>query len=524
MAVGLKRALLLALWASGVIADSGSVDRDGSALGASVPTITSVTSAMENIPSIYAAEPPAVAIDNGDGNSKEDEDDGETSTAVDVNQLHLRSHKGSSSHGKGGHNHHSKKTKTKTKTKKKTTKTTKTTTKETTSTTTTMTKVHKTTTTATTKQKPTTSTNAKETSTSEQPATPKPADSSSKTSSNEEDHRTSTRTSTKRNSAGVTSTHTTKSHGHSDSASTSKATKNTATPITKQSSHSQTSTSSSASASTTEVLCGSDCSSCLSNDIDASFGSTKRSGHRSLIRRLSSYLEWMQTEMRKGKLLAKDSSNMKSTSETIGFGDDPFNFSQINIRGCTVIVVVSKYAVYQAHLWQKPGFVVVKEGRAVLDEETFKTKILDYLASDTNLKDERLTGSSKYPSPDTKVYIGTPLARTGKQAPRYPEQVKRIAAQVNSVLGLSAEPTEYDYETIKSKDDSDEAMSSDITYGEGKFLFQYRGSCASPTWQVWYGGKASAPLWEASQSSAQKRSDSCSLLSSATPATVTAKL
>ncbi|GAT19083.1 similar to An01g14440 [Aspergillus luchuensis] len=440
MAVGLKRALLLALWASGVIADSGSVDQDGSALGASVPTITSVTSAVENIPAIYVAEPPAVAIDNGDGNSKEDEDDGETSTAVDVNQLHLRSHKGSSSHGKGGHNHHSKKTKTKTKTKKKTTKTTKTTTKETTSTTT-MTKAHKTTTTTTTKQKPTTSTNAKETSTSEQPATPKPANSSSKTSSNEEDHRTSTRTSTKGNSAGVTSTHTTKSHGHSDSASTNKATKNTATPTTKQSSHSQTSTSSSASASTTEVL-----------------------------------------------------------------------------------FVVSKYAVYQAHLWQKPGFVVVKEGRAVLDEETFKTKILDYLASDTNLKDERLTGSSKYPSPDTKVYIGTPLARTGKQAPRYPEQVKRIAAQVNSVLGLSAEPTEYDYETIKSKDDSDEAMSSDITYGEGKFLFQYRGSCASPTWQVWYGGKASGPLWEASQSSAQKRSDSCSLLSSATPATVTTKI
>ncbi|TPR07637.1 hypothetical protein CAN33_0028570 [Aspergillus niger] len=90
----------------------------------------------------------------------------------------------------------------------------------------------------------------------------------------------------------------------------------------------------------------------------------------------------------------------------------------------------------------------------------------------------------EYPSPDTKVHIGTPLARTGKQAPRYREQVKRIAAQVNSVLGLSAEPTEYDYETIKPKDDSDEAMSSDLTYGEGRFLFQYGGSCASPTWQV----------------------------------------
>ncbi|GKZ74254.1 hypothetical protein AnigIFM60653_011224 [Aspergillus niger] len=116
--------------------------------------------------------------------------------------------------------------------------------------------------------------------------------------------------------------------------------------------------------------------------------------------------------------------------------------------------------------------------------ETFKTGILDYSASDANLEDERLTGSSKYPSPDTKVHIGTPLARTGKQAPRYREQVKRIAAQVNSVLGLSAEPTEFDYETIKPKDCSDEAMSSDLTYGEGKFLFQYGGSCASPTWQV----------------------------------------
>ncbi|GJP93996.1 hypothetical protein CBS115989_1489 [Aspergillus niger] len=116
--------------------------------------------------------------------------------------------------------------------------------------------------------------------------------------------------------------------------------------------------------------------------------------------------------------------------------------------------------------------------------ETFKTRILDYLASDADLEDERLNGSSKYPSPDTKGHIGNPLARTGKQAPRYPEQVKRIAAQVSSVLGLSAEPTEYGYETIKPKDDSDEARSSDLTYGEGKFLFQYGGSCASPTWQV----------------------------------------
>ncbi|GCB18998.1 hypothetical protein AAWM_01883 [Aspergillus awamori] len=91
--------------------------------------------------------------------------------------------------------------------------------------------------------------------------------------------------------------------------------------------------------------------------------------------------------------------------------------------------------------------------------------ILDYSASDANLEDERLTGSSKYPSPDTKVHTGTPLARTGKQAPRYREQAKRTTAQVNSILGLSAEPTEYDYETIKPKDDSDEAMSSDLTYG-----------------------------------------------------------
>ncbi|PYH73167.1 uncharacterized protein BO88DRAFT_412046 [Aspergillus vadensis CBS 113365] len=262
MVVGLKQALLLALWASGVIAGSGSVEQNGSALGASAPTIKSVTFAVENIPSFYAAEPPAVAVGNGDDN-------------MDVNKLHLRSHKGSSSHGKGGHNHHSKKTKTKTKTKKKTTKTTKATTKETISTTTT-TKAHKTTTT-TTKQKPTTSTKANE-------------------------------------------------------------------------------------------------------------------------------------------------------------------------------------------------------------------------ASRT---------------------------RTGKQAPRYPEQV---AAQVNSVLGLSAEPAEYDYDSIKSKENSDEAMSSDITYGEGRFLFQYHGSCASPTWQVWYGGKASGPSWEALQGSAQKRSDSCSVLSSATPATATAKL
>ncbi|PYI04802.1 hypothetical protein BO78DRAFT_319512, partial [Aspergillus sclerotiicarbonarius CBS 121057] len=258
---------------------------------------------------------------------------------------------------------------------------------------------------------------------------------------------------------------------------------------------------SSSAAVSNDELCSPQCTECLSNDLtDTSSTSFRRSGlfSRGLTKRLSSYLTWLLDQMRSGQLLAKDTSGM-TTSETVVFGSGSTTFSQTNIQGCTVLMVVSKYAVYQAHLWESPGFVTDQNGTVAFDEQEFQTTVLDFLTNDPNLKMAQLTGSTAYPDAGTQVYIGTPSSTTGEGA-KYSSQISEVASTVNSVLGLSTTPTEYYYTNTNSD-------------GDGKWLFQYNANtCNKPVWQIWYGDVANNALWSSSETS------SCAASASVTPA------
>ncbi|RAK95372.1 uncharacterized protein BO80DRAFT_459814 [Aspergillus ibericus CBS 121593] len=284
----------------------------------------------------------------------------------------------------------------------------------------------------------------------------------------------------------------------SDGSDTGSATTTTPSPAA---SSTYASPAASPSAAVNGELCSPQCTECLSNDLtDTSSTSFRRSGlfSRGLTRRLSSYLTWLLDQMRSGQLLAKDTSGM-SSSETVVFGSGSTIFSQTNIRGCTVLMVVSKYAVYQAHLWEAPGFVTNQNGTVAFDEQQFQTTILDFLTNDPNLKMPQLAGSTAYPDAGTQVYIGTPIATTGQGA-KYASQISEVVSTVNSVLGLSTSPTEYYYTTTNSD-------------GEGKWLFKYNANtCNKPVWQMWYGDVADNALWSSSETS------SCATSASVTPA------
>ncbi|KAI2864514.1 hypothetical protein CBS13152_11168 [Aspergillus niger] len=191
--------------------------------------------------------------------------------------------------------------------------------------------------------------------------------------------------------------------------------------------------------------------------------------------------------MKTGQPLAKSTSGV-TTSTSVVFGSGTSSLTQANVHGCTVLYAVSKYAVYEAHLWESPGFVSSQNGTVAFNEQAFQTNIISYLTNDANLKLPQLTGSAAYPDPGTQIYIGTPVAATGQGA-KYASQISRIASTVNQVLGLSAEPAEYYYTTTS-------------TDGENNWLFQYNeNTCNKPVWQIWYGGVADNALWSASQTS-----------------------
>lgn len=64
-----------------------------------------------------------------------------------------------------------------------------------------------------------------------------------------------------------------------------------------------------------------------------------------------------------------------STSKTYDLGENPLKFGQDEIRGCTVLLIVSKYAVYQAHLWEVPSMRINEGGRLVPNEKAFQQNI-----------------------------------------------------------------------------------------------------------------------------------------------------
>ena len=196
--------------------------------------------------------------------------------------------------------------------------------------------------------------------------------------------------------------------------------------------------------------------------------------------------------MREAQQLPQD-RNGASTSKTYNLGDKPVKFGQGNIRGCTVLLVVSKYAVYQAHLWEVPS-MRKKEGHKLLpNENVFQQNILEYLDHDNELRKPQLKGSGangQYPNASPQVYIITPKSPRGSGL-QYSNKVNQIGEKVNTVLGLpqNTEPKIYDYQKFGSTVNS--------------VLFMYdpnnndsEDSCEKEAaWNAWWSGSWKDPVF-----------------------------
>lgn len=161
------------------------------------------------------------------------------------------------------------------------------------------------------------------------------------------------------------------------------------------------------------------------------------------------FIEWIDRLARDDKVLPQDQSGM-STSKTYDLGENPLKFGQRNIRGCTIILVVSKYAVYQAHLWEVPSMRIKEGGRLVPNEKVFQQNILEYLDQDKELRKPQLKGTGtngEYPGASPQVYMFTPKSRTGADRPQYTDEVNRITEKVKEALDLPAarEPEMFNY-------------------------------------------------------------------------------
>lgn len=205
------------------------------------------------------------------------------------------------------------------------------------------------------------------------------------------------------------------------------------------------------------------------------------------------FIEWIDRLAREDKVLPQDKSGM-STSKTYDLGENPLKFGQEKIQGCTVLLIVSKYAVYQAHLWEDPSMKIEKGDKFVPNEEGFQRNILEYLDQDNELRKPQLKGTGtngEYPNASPQVYLFTPKSRTGADRPQYRDEVNRINEKVRAALDLPAtrEPEIFNYQKIMSKTFS--------------VLFMYdpnnnnsKDPCKQEAaWNAWWGGRFNGPVF-----------------------------
>lgn len=205
------------------------------------------------------------------------------------------------------------------------------------------------------------------------------------------------------------------------------------------------------------------------------------------------FIEWIDRLAREDKVLPQDESRM-STSKTYDLGENALKFGQRKIEGCTVLLIVSKYAVYQAHLWEDPSMRIEKGGKFIPNEEGFQRNILDYLDQDNELRKPQLKGTDtngEYPEASPQVYMFTPKSRTGADRPQYRDEVDRINEKVKAALDLPAtrEPEIFKYQKIMGKLFS--------------VLFMYdpnnndsKDPCnQQAAWNVWWGGRFNGPVF-----------------------------
>lgn len=141
------------------------------------------------------------------------------------------------------------------------------------------------------------------------------------------------------------------------------------------------------------------------------------------------------------------------SSEKVVLGNSVLSIGQAGLYGCTSVIVVSRYAIYMSHHWEKPAFRIIKDRRMVLEEANFQTGVLDYL--ETTLPQPEFVNSEKYPDPHTKAFIVSPRARTPTLKPKFGNELDRISEKLMEKLGLSEEPRIHLYNSIHSPDRRD---------------------------------------------------------------------
>lgn len=207
------------------------------------------------------------------------------------------------------------------------------------------------------------------------------------------------------------------------------------------------------------------------------------------------FINWIYRLAREDKLLPKDESvHGMSTSKTYDLGENPLKFGQEEIRGCTILSVVSKYAVYQAHLWEVPSMRIKEGGRFVPNENAFQQNILDYLDHDNELRKPQLKGTGdngEYPDAAPQVYMFTPKSRTGRDQPQYKEEVNRINEKVKAALGLPAtkEPEIFNYQKPGTNAVSVLFMYDPNDNDAGD------GCKKEAAWNAWWGGRFNGPVF-----------------------------
>lgn len=203
---------------------------------------------------------------------------------------------------------------------------------------------------------------------------------------------------------------------------------------------------------------------------------------------------WIDKLAEEDKVLPQDTSGRGlSTSKTYYLGESPLKFGQGGIQGCTILLVVSKYAVYQTHLWETPSMRKKEGQQLVPNENAFQQNILKYLDHDNELRKPQLKGTGtngEYPDASPQVYMFTPKSPAGDR-PRYRDEVNHIYEKAKAALDLPSTevPKKLSYQEIFGKAFSVLFM-YDPNNNDSKDLCEQEAA-----WNAWWGDHFKGPVF-----------------------------
>ncbi|KAL4911675.1 hypothetical protein BDW62DRAFT_207218 [Aspergillus aurantiobrunneus] len=272
------------------------------------------------------------------------------------------------------------------------------------------------------------------------------------------------------------------------------------TPTTTSTSTTSSSTPSASTTTSRMPLCSIGCTGCGGGDAEPTSPTAPANGPRK--RALPSPAPgedpsaWFAQQMESATKLYY--GTQRSAAFLMGFSDYPFQTAIANMRGCTVVVLLSKYGMYMGRLWEDPGFVTEtavkfdQNGQATswaypFVEETFNQWVLDSLHSGSVWGDDGngnlgwSTGGvqSQYftdPGAEPVALILTPYAGHRNKI-MYPYQVHRIQNYLTSAIPGLPRAKVQGYRNPLASDpgigDDMIVSSSQMAFPWGKVLVSY---------------------------------------------------